>query len=244
MTLFQEHYDLRTNKDLNDEISVLDHAFAAWSKHTNLKFVRNILSYNSDIIISFSPFAHRFVVTKLECLQRFDGRGGVLAYAYSPTENQKSSLEIDLDAGENWWYSSLHQSTNDYTPLYPVLIHEIGHVFGLRHSYNPDSIMYPWFQSIENKSDALDSDDIAGIQRLYGSKKATIAPYTTITTTTDTNAADRGVGVSQPADGRADIVETDATDPCGVNDLNTFLIVDDRIYVFYKNLVWAKKRRR
>ena len=51
------------------------------------------------------------------------------------------------------------------TDLFQVALHEIGHNLGLEHSNVKRSIMYPY---LLDGNDALETDDIAGIQALYG----------------------------------------------------------------------------
>lgn len=48
--------------------------------------------------------------------------------------------------------------------LFPVLLHEIGHVLGLDHSDDPASVMFPQL----NSRTALAPSDIAAVQALYG----------------------------------------------------------------------------
>ena len=51
------------------------------------------------------------------------------------------------------------------TDLFQVALHEIGHNLGLEHSNVRNSIMYPY---LLDGNDALEFDDIAGIQAMYG----------------------------------------------------------------------------
>ena len=56
-----------------------------------------------------------------------------------------------------------------------VAIHEVGHVLGIMHSENVNSVMHPFYK--EGKcSDGLHADDIAAIQMLYG-KICLFSPY-------------------------------------------------------------------
>ena len=64
------------------------------------------------------------------------------------------------------------------TDLFQVALHEIGHNLGLEHSNERNSIMYPY---LLDGNDALDTDDIAGIQALYGRPQTYPDPTTTPT---------------------------------------------------------------
>ena len=72
---------------------------------------------------------------------------------------------VHLDQDEDW--------NEDF--LRRVIIHEFGHIFGLGHSSDNTSIMFPWYSSKVNK---LNNDDKNGIEMLYGLKnKWAYNPY-------------------------------------------------------------------
>ena len=54
------------------------------------------------------------------------------------------------------------------TNFYWVALHEFGHSLGLEHSNKREAIMYPWYQGYKGDDVDLRSDDILGIQTLYG----------------------------------------------------------------------------
>ncbi|KAH6823796.1 hypothetical protein C2S53_004532 [Perilla frutescens var. hirtella] len=89
----------------------------------------------------------------------FDGRGGVLAHAYAPSDGR---LHFDLDED---WFSDYPKSLDSHS-IDTVALHEIGHILGLGHSAQHAAVMYPTIRPRQIKI-ALDADDIEGIQELY-----------------------------------------------------------------------------
>lgn len=89
----------------------------------------------------------------------FDGPGGVLAHTFypSPMNPEPIAGDMHLDASEDW-----HSGAN--VDLFTVALHEAGHALGLAHSSQPGAIMYPYYRL----GAQISSDDIAGIQALYG----------------------------------------------------------------------------
>jgi hypothetical protein len=88
-----------------------------------------------------------------------------LAEAYMPPSANNFSI-----AGDVWFNTGQHFTTGSAYDLFTVAAHEIGHALGLDHSTtSPYNIMYPTYDGTKT---VLTSDDIAGIQSLYGGARA------------------------------------------------------------------------
>lgn len=101
-----------------------------------------------------------------------DGQWGTLAYAFYPGETGLSG-DIHFDTAENWRVNPLQG-----TDLLEVATHEIGHALGLAHSQYRASIMAPTYAGYYSGlgTSFLYTDDIRGIQALYGVGKGSVKP--------------------------------------------------------------------
>uniref|UniRef100_A0ACD5VA22 Uncharacterized protein n=1 Tax=Avena sativa TaxID=4498 RepID=A0ACD5VA22_AVESA len=136
---------------------VFARAFARWSEATTLNFTETAREADADITIGFYGGDHGDG-------EGFDGPLGTLAHAFSPTDGR-----FHLDAAETWVASGdvSVASSEAAVDLESVAVHEIGHLLGLGHSSVEGAIMYPTITSRTRKVD-LASDDVVGIQSLYG----------------------------------------------------------------------------
>lgn len=140
-----------SSRELVDE--QIKRAFDIWSEHAQIDFKK--VDGNADIKMSFAERRHK------PCGMVFDGSGSELAHAFAPDEES----EVHFDLAENW-------STNGDDPasidIFTTAAHEIGHALGIAHSYVNESLMAPRYVYIPKLK--LHSDDIAGIQELYGER--------------------------------------------------------------------------
>ena len=127
-------------------------AFDSWSEITPLTFKQVGIQDEFDLIIAVGSRRQ----------EGFGQEGGILAWAQMPPiKNFDGILLSKFDLAENW---ILPDSEEAGIILRCVAAHEIGHLLGLRHSEDPNALMYPYI----NNSLKPKSDDIKKIQRLYG----------------------------------------------------------------------------
>ena len=147
-------FETLTNKIAAGTVqSEVERAFQVWASYANVSFsAGQVQGAVRSIDILFASGAHGDAYP-------FDGPGGVLAHTFYPAPVNGESIAGDMhfDASESW-------SVGTNTDLFSVALHETGHALGLGHSGNPGAVMYPYYRM----QTGLTSDDIAGIQALYG----------------------------------------------------------------------------
>ncbi|BDC49696.1 hypothetical protein F183_A20120 [Bryobacterales bacterium F-183] len=130
----------------------IERAIAEWVNYVKINIRRGSdRSAEKNLDILFATGAHGDPYP-------FDGRSGSLAHTFypSPPNSEPRAGDLHLDGDELW---------GGGTDLYSVVLHELGHAFGLGHSTDPESVMYPYYR----RADALTQDDITSIQLLYAS---------------------------------------------------------------------------
>jgi hypothetical protein len=149
-------YFFESVTDKMDESTVraeIERAFREWQKYGNFTLsAGSAAGQLRSIDILFARGAHGDAYP-------FDGPGGVLAHTFYPAPPNAEPVAGDMhfDADENW-----HAGSG--VDLFSVALHEAGHALGLGHSDQLGAVMYPYYRM----STGLTSDDIAGIQDLYG----------------------------------------------------------------------------
>jgi len=175
------------------------------------------IASNGDIAIGWFSGAHGDG-------EPFDGLGNVLAHAFFP----KSFLgdlagDLHFDADEHWVIGSGGSGYD--VDLRTTAIHELGHSLGLDHSGDPNAIMWDEYTGERG----LGSDDIAGIQALYGPPspdEGQTSPSPTGITATSTVAAKirTGPGISFTEIGV--VAENTTVGTLGRNAASDWLFID------------------
>ena len=130
--------------------SQVKQAFQVWQDVSDLKFEKKD-SGSVHIEIRFEKGAHGDG-------DAFDGRGGTLAHAFFPIYGGDAHFD-----DQEYWTIEDFKGTN----LLQTAAHEFGHSLGLSHSRDRGALMAPFYRGFQPNF-KLHSDDIAGIQALYG----------------------------------------------------------------------------
>lgn len=124
----------------------------------------------ADFIFTFGSDSHEFPTADgaiNTCPFPFDGKGKVLAHAWSLITGQGFGGQMHFDEAEKW--GDMHDA--EHTHLITVAMHEFGHCLDLGHSKVKGALMYPTYNGEKAK---LHSDDLKGLQAKFGDLKQKI----------------------------------------------------------------------
>lgn len=130
-------------------------AFEVWENVANIDFVEVPNATSADVRIGWGTFDGPYGAIGEAAYQGY--RDGF------DTLYSISDAEIAFDIVEDWGTTKIVSGSK--LNFYSVAIHEIGHVLGLGHTDNPETMMYPELQ--ENLIE-LHPGDIQGAQIIYG----------------------------------------------------------------------------
>uniref|UniRef100_A0A0E0MAM4 Peptidase metallopeptidase domain-containing protein n=1 Tax=Oryza punctata TaxID=4537 RepID=A0A0E0MAM4_ORYPU len=145
--------------------AVLRSAFARWADVIPMRFVEAERYDAADIKVGFYLYTDGQCdgCTTIDSDDDDGDCGGVLAHSSMPEKNG----HIHIHAAHEWTVNLGADTAPLAVDLESVVTHEIGHVLGLDHSSSRSSMMYPFINCRERKV-RLTTDDVHGIQELYG----------------------------------------------------------------------------
>ncbi|GAA4419489.1 hypothetical protein GCM10023187_53850 [Nibrella viscosa] len=149
------------------ERQAIRQAFDLWASQTDIAFLEVCNEASADIRILWTTGNHGDN-------QNFDGRydgivPNLLAHGNPPplpgsTDPLDGDLHFDDDED---WTDLIKNNNQQPIDLVTVAAHEIGHILGLNHSTASGALMNA---SYTGSHRYLSSDDIAGVQSMYGAK--------------------------------------------------------------------------
>jgi hypothetical protein len=130
---------------------LIEESFLAWSDYIDeditINFINDNCQNSSRNCISYGPCKELLAVT---------------IFNTTLTKEELTDVDIRIGNNTNW---GLPGETDKVDITY-LLLHEIGHFWGLDHSADPNAIMYPYYHPATD----LTEDDVQGITALYGAE--------------------------------------------------------------------------
>eukprot|EP00928_Gymnodinium_smaydae_P078047 TRINITY_DN6164_c0_g2_i1.p1 TRINITY_DN6164_c0_g2~~TRINITY_DN6164_c0_g2_i1.p1 ORF type:complete len:1025 (+),score=171.15 TRINITY_DN6164_c0_g2_i1:55-3129(+) len=132
-------------------LAEIDHAFAQWGSAIGIDFMRSEAALHAQLVIRFAALSED---EETLAVTAKDARLAPLAEATPQC--------ITFDLAERWLLRHQEADPRYAKPvrLYPVLLHEVGHVLGLLHSSQPDDIMYPFYDGVAASRERLSANDV------------------------------------------------------------------------------------
>lgn len=168
--LYHIHRDCYKPIDNQKCKEAIMNSFEVWESPscTSLRFergedtVEDAASFNPDDLKS-----NKNIIVWLYDNWPYDQNGVALT---TVTYDDKSGIIYDADIELNGYYfrfDVVEEFPSTYTDIQNTITHEIGHMIGLDHNYDPSSVMYPTARSGETKKRELSPDDIKGVCDIY-----------------------------------------------------------------------------
>lgn len=137
---------------------LITEALNVWSRASVLTFSEVHNPESADIIISFEASYHPHI-------DSFDLGNSALAHGFGPGSGIGGDIHVREDLQWDFEVIFHEQPAGNGISFFAVILHEFGHTFGLHHSDDPTAVMYA---SYTTATGMLSSDDIEGIQHIYG----------------------------------------------------------------------------
>lgn len=149
---------------------LITEAFSVWSRYSVLSFEEAYDPGSADIVISFEAAHHPHI-------DIFDMGVTALAHGFGPGSGIGGDIHVRKDV--DWDFDVIfdEEPTEYAISFFAVILHEIGHTIGLHHSHDPNAVMYA---SYTRATGVLSTDDIEGIQHIYGVPKGHLDITTTV----------------------------------------------------------------
>ncbi len=131
-----------------DAVSSFKNACKQWAACSGLEFVESTDPTIADIPITW---------------MKLDGAGDVLAHVTGKPDGSNNQIPMAFDTSEEWTKNNFVLSAANFGA---IALHELGHVIGLGHSADPNSVMYPVDAPFVPRA-TLTIDDEDGAKYLY-----------------------------------------------------------------------------
>jgi len=187
------------NDGLSDDavITALRAAMDDWMTQGHSPFT---FSYGGRVNDTTSGYDNRNVV-----LFRNESNSGAIAFTYSWWDGSNRLLDSDMIIyDQDYTFFAFDGTCNSNVHygvyLHDLATHEFGHMLGLLHSSDPSATMAYGYAACSTTPRTLESDDIAGLQALYGTSSSpaptNTAPAVSIANPSNNASYPNGVSIT------------------------------------------------